>query len=387
MISPEEIREQALRWWRPLLQSHIEGVPFFPRQIDRIGKVRPGHVTARLEALQQEIEVLYQHSKEATGKGYLVKTAARNFRRTGAHEVPDSIVFETTADYLHVTRKAPEWRRFCAHYELLIHSIPQLREWALANPLWLAEENILWPDVLKVCRYFLATPRPNLYLRQLPVEVHTKFIEEHGALLSSLLDFLLPEHIRDSGQKRFADRYFLKYDEPSVRLRILDSSLAIAGSFADIQIPLSDFERTAWPAGRVLITENKMNFLALPALPGTMAIWSGGGFQVSFLKNVGWLADKNIYYWGDIDEHGFQILHQIRSYFPDTKSVMMDSRTFKAFSQYAVAGKRNPAEMLHHLTDEEAALYRMLKSSPDKNRLEQEKISQGWADAVLQGLN
>jgi hypothetical protein len=43
----------------------------------------------------------------------------------------------------------------------------------------------------------------------------------------------------------------------------------------------------------IIITENKMNFQALPPLPATIEIWSGGGFMVSFLKKIVWIERLN----------------------------------------------------------------------------------------------
>lgn len=379
MISPAEIRRQALKWWKPLLQSHILEEPFFPKSIDRIGKVKSGHITARFEMLQGEIEELFRYSKNQTGKGYLVQTAGHNFRRTGSHELPDTIVFETIDDYIYFIRYKKEWSIFLENYSTITNSTPRVKDWALHNCLWLTDRNIKWNDVIKVCQYFIQNPRPDIYLRQLPIEIHTKFIEENNALIQSLLDFLIPDHIRSISQKRFVERYFLKYDEPLVRIRMLDTDLTCFGNFSDISIPLSDFEKLDIPAKNVLITENKMNFLTLPAVPSTVAVWSGGGFNVSYLKNVHWLTEKRILYWGDIDEHGFQILHQLRSYYPGTQSVMMDCKTFEYFSEFAVTGSRNKSEQLSLLNNEEHNLFEKLKQI-DNNRLEQEKISQRYVE-------
>ena len=260
-----------------------------------------------------------------------------------------------------------------------------MQNWALQNCLWLTNKNVNWNDVLKVCQYFIETPKPNLYLRQLPIEIHTKFIEENNALIQSLLDYLIPDHIRSVTQKRFAERYFLKYDEPLIRIRMLDIDLNRFGNFSDISIPLSDFEKLDMPASNILITENKMNFLTLPATPSTIAVWSGGGFNVSYLKNVQWLKEKHILYWGDIDEHGFQILHQLRRYYPNTQSIMMDYKTFEHFSEFSVAGARNKSEQLSLLNGEEHKLFERLKLI-DKNRLEQEKISQGYVEEYLKSF-
>ncbi|HTN08034.1 Wadjet anti-phage system protein JetD domain-containing protein [Agriterribacter sp.] len=385
MISPEEIKKQALKWWRPLLQSTIYGDMFFPKSIDRIGKIQPGHITQQFETLQQEIATLYRHSKNQTGIGYLVKTAEKNFRRTGSHKLPDAIIFETVEDYVVFTGKKKEWRLFLLNYEKVIKSISRLKEWALLNCVWLTDAQINWDDILKVCHYFLNNPRSNLYLRQLPIAVRTKFIEDNVTLIQSLLDFLIPDHIRSHQQKRFAERYFLKYDEPLIRIRMLDTYLTCFGNFTDISIPLSDFEKLDLSVRNVLITENKMNFLTLPAMSSTIAVWSGGGFNVSYLRNVAWLKEKHIFYWGDIDEHGFQILHQLRSYYPKTQSVMMDCKTFEHFTEFSVVGTRNKSEQLSLLNEEEHKLFDQLKLT-DKNRLEQEKISQGYVEEYLKSL-
>jgi len=382
MISPAEIKSYALKWWKPLLQSTISGEVFFPKTIDRIGKAQSVHITERFEILQKEIEALYRYSKSQTGTGYLVKTAERNFRRTGSHELPDSIVFETLEDYLSFTGKKKEWNLFLLNYEKLKTSFSQLSKWALQHCLWLTDTNINWADIFKVCLYFTDTPRPDLYVRQLPIAVHTKFIEDNDAVIQSLLDFLISDHIRNPGQKRFAERYYLRYDEPVIRMRILDTQLTCFGNFTDISIPLSHFEKLDLPVNNILIAENKMNFLTLPAVPSAIAIWSGGGFNISYLKNAVWLADKNIFYWGDIDEYGFQILHQLKSYYPQTQSIMMDLKTFECFAAFAVTGTRNKSEQLSLLTDEESKLFNQLKLSA-KNRLEQEKIPQEYVNAYI----
>jgi hypothetical protein len=386
MISAEEIKSQALKWWKPFLQSKIMGEAFFPRAIDRIGKVKSGHVTQRFELLQQEIESLYRYSKNQTGTGYMVKTAGRNFRRTGSHDLPDTIVFETAEDYLSFTNRKKEWQTFSAAIEMIITDIPSLKLWAFQHCLWLTDNNIHWSDVLKVCRYFIHTPRPDLYLRQLPIEIHTKFIEENELVIQSLLDFLIPDHIRSVNHRRFAERFFLRYDEPLIRVRFLDAAYHHDHNFSDISIPLSDFEKTELSAKNILITENKMNFLTLPQVTSSIAIWSGGGFNISYLKNAGWTFTKKIFYWGDIDEHGFQILHQLRSYYPQARSVMMDRNTYDLFQSYAVNGSRNKSENLHLLTREENELFRFLKSADKNNRLEQEKISQVYVNSYLENI-
>lgn len=380
MIGPEEIKRQALLWWKAVLQSYISGVSFFPKSIDRIGKIKSGNIISNFELVQSQVASLHLHSKSTTGSGYLVITAQQNTRRTGSHELPERIVFETIDDYLAFTQQKREWKVFQENYEVLISTIPSLKEWAFQNCTFLTDTAIQWPDVLKVCQYFLLHPRPNLYLRQLPIEVHTKFIEENFTIIQSLLQFLIPDHIRDPKQQRFAERFYLRYDEPLIRIRMLDRDVPIIGHLSDISIPLSDFQKAEIPIKNIIITENKMNFLTLPAVKNAIAIWSGGGFNVSYLRDIAWMKDKDIFYWGDIDEHGFQILHQIRSYYAGVESLMMNKGVFETFKKSTVKGARNKAENLHLLTEEEAEMYRELKAMDSGNRLEQEKIPQGYVE-------
>lgn len=383
MISPEEIKQQALRWWPQVLEGHIRGETFSPRIIDRIGKIRSSDVRQQFDKVQNEIESLLRHSKNETGIGYLVEKSDYNFRRSGNHELPKRIVIVSLDDYLHVTHKKREWTLFIKNVELTTSVIPRLKEWAQSNTSWLIKSDIDWEGILHVCQYFLSTPRPELYVRQLPVAVHTKFIEENTALLQSLLDFLISDHIRDSRQKRFAERYYLKYDEPTIRIRILDEALSFQYNLKDLSVPLSSFLSLNLDCTHILITENKMNFLSLPDMPLTIALWSGGGFNVSYLKNVDWLINKQIYYWGDIDEHGFQILHQLRSYYSFVKSFLMNVETYKAYQKFAISTKVAHIDNLFLLNEDEKETLNTIQSNPHKNRLEQERIShQDVKDAI-----
>lgn len=104
------------------------------------------------------------------------------------------------------------------------------------------------------------------------------------------------------------------------------------------------------------------------------------------LKEARWLSDKQIIYWGDIDTHGFQILSQLRSYFPKTQSLMMDFETFNEFKQFAVTGTETNINQLINLTAEENQLFEYLLDLKEKNRLEQEKINHSFALRKIEKL-
>ncbi|MEQ1746225.1 MAG: Wadjet anti-phage system protein JetD domain-containing protein [Saprospiraceae bacterium] len=214
------------------------------------------------------------------------------------------------------------------------------------------------------------------YLRELTVPVHTKFVEQHKGILTRLLDVLLGERV-NVAENSFEQRFHLRYDEPLVRIRLLD---AVMPGFRDVSLPVSAFRTAHFPVCRVFVLENKMNFLAFPAVPEAAAIW-GKGFQVSILKNIDWLARAEIFYWGDLDAQGLQILSQWRGYYPHTQALLMDRKTLLRFQSDWVAGTPTTATRLPGLSAEEHSLFDFLKEN--NQRLEQEKIPQDWLMAAL----
>jgi hypothetical protein len=252
-----------------------------------------------------------------------------------------------------------------------------------------------WPRLLAVIDWFIAHPRPNLYLRQLDIAgVDTKFIERHKQILASLLDAVLPETAVNSSvtglaQHGFERRFGLQYDEPLIRLRFLDPELVPAPGCVDLTLPLSGFTALQANFSRVIITENKINGLCFPEVADTVIIF-GLGYGIQSLAAVDWLQDKDIFYWGDIDTHGFSILSLVRSFLPNTRSFLMDQDTLQAHRHLWGAEKEADRclDQLQHLTFEELALYDELRNNTlGKNiRLEQERISYGYLHSTVRQL-
>lgn len=374
MITPNEIQKQASKWWKSFLQSHILDKQFFPKRIDRIGKVKPKDVTSQFEKLQQQIDQLYLHSKIKTGTGYVVKTEQQNFRRTGIHEMPEFIEFETQDDYISFIGKKKEWQTFLKNYKEVTVTISSLREWSFNNCLWLCDSGINWTDIMKVCQYFKQNPVPNLYVRELPINVHTKFIERNQPLIKELLDVLISESTNKT-EKQFERRFNLKYSESQVRFKILDKEISqnLFSGIDDLAIPVSQFETLKLPIKKVLVVENKTSLYAaftLPKMDKTIAIF-GQGNAVLNIKNATWLGEKEILYWGDIDVQGFEILSRLREHFTHIKSVLMDKITFDTFFENDNGTPNNISTKLN-LSNQEHELYDILKTN--NWRLEQEKI-------------
>lgn len=397
MISPDGIKQKALRWWHDgsFLRSTITGDPFFPKDIPQIGLVSNNEKTTEFLKISKEQQVLHEASKEVTGQGYSLEWEERDHRQIGVNRFIRRIFFETEQDFLWLTGTTKKLASFKKDLHAILTELPGLKEQLIKDPLLVVKQHGKWEHIIDVCQYFLNRHRPGeFYIRELPVQAHTKFIESNKGLFAGLLDHLLPpekvfsEH---TGVRNFERRYGLKYSEPQIRIRILDDAVAeeYFSGLSDFSLCESDFARLRLPLKNVVIMENKtnysniLNFLSLPHLRQTIAVF-GSGFRVWLLKSATWLRDMNLYYWGDIDVQGLQILSQLRGYHPEVKAFLMDFDTLHAFKEHWTEGTETSVSLPQYLSEEEKKLFEFIRG---KNiRLEQEKIKHEYVVRTLGSL-
>lgn len=132
----------------------------------------------------------------------------------------------------------------------------------------------------------------------------------------------------------------------------------------------------------IYIVGNEIVYLTFPLADDIMCIF-GGGFAVSNLASAAWMGEKDLYYFGDEDEHGFEILAIFRSSFPSVKSFLMDTKTYLDHISYAVRGRKAASAYDSLLTPEEMETLTMLRENPEKSRLEQERISIAYIKSRL----
>ena len=115
-----------------------------------------------------------------------------------------------------------------------------------------------------------------------------------------------------------------------------------------------------------------------------MAIF-GAGYGWDSLAKAAWLTDCRVFYWGDIDTHGFAILNQLRGRFPHAESLLMDRETLMAHE--SLWGREDSQALgdLPLLTTAERELFDALRDNRIRAnlRLEQEMIGFGWIGRVL----
>ena len=372
MITLEEIRQKALRGYLPFLQSWIRGESYLPLTFP-VGKLPTDFVP-----LRAAVQHLQAHSKAVLGYGYSIESQQQQKRSLKTQTLPMRIALETAEDFLRLIGKESEFLHFQQDVALIREQVPQLEAWMHSFPKKVIEYHSDWLGLLIVCCYFLEHSRPGLYIRELPLNVHTKFVEEHIGILRELLEHLLPAEAVVPGAATFQQRFGLREDEPLVHVRFLDDQLKkrYGIPLSELCTPHSQFAQLALQTQRCIISENKMTFLTLPVLPDTFAL-HGGGFKVSGLAVISWLRECPIIYWGDLDAQGFQILSQLRAVFPHVISLMMDEVTLQTFSGFCVAGMPCPVRQLPYLTPEEHALF--LHLAERNIRLEQERISHTYA--------
>jgi hypothetical protein len=302
MLTPAEVHKKALAIYRKYLMTWLADEPFFPHSMP-VGAAKMQDFNTYMDA----VDDLQKDSKQGRGYGYVIETTTRRTQQYGEQSIPKQLVFYTEDDLLSYTGKVREFEQFSADVARIRTSLGELEPWLHQNPQLVIKHAGSWEDLLQVCLYFLNNPLPGLYIRELPIEVHTKFIEQNTGVLRSLLDALLPAHAYHANETKFQSRYGLKTPSPWFRMRVLDQVLheRIGFPFTDFALPLSQLAETPLPAINVLVVENQLTFLTLPSLPNTIGLW-GRGFAVHALRDVPWLQEVNMFYWGILTRRGLR---------------------------------------------------------------------------------
>jgi hypothetical protein len=383
-----DLRTQVMRLWeRGLLLRAVagQGDPFPWRLQFRCPS--SGEMAGRFEEVRQWAAALRELAH--------VRIEARSFnhRILGLNTLPCEAWLDSLDDALALIGKREAATRFRHMLELTACRVANLQPWLLRKPLRSLDVESVWPQLLDIVEWRLLHPQPAIYLRQVEVPgVHTKFIESHRSVLAELLDQALPPESVDQnfvGLAGFARRYGFRDKSPRVRFRTLDPDITvIAGhSKADISVDAATFARLSISVRRVFVTENEINYLSFPDTPGGMVIF-GAGYGWEMLAEAKWLHNQELWYWGDIDTHGFAILHQLRKRLPHVQSFLMDRETLMAHSHAWSTESSPTSHALPMLTTNEREVYGLLRDDELRKRLrlEQEFIGYAWISAAINRL-
>jgi len=272
MITYNNIRLKADKLFLKIAKSHFQSENVFPLVISGNKKLT-GESFSQWRSL---IEPLFENSKQNRGKGYSVEWD--NKKVNGVTQgIPKRIFIESFEDFLFVVKRQRDFDKIQKLRKRTLDNIPQLSHWIDNNLQVLLDYEHRWEEMIKVCVYFLNHQPPHdFYLRELPIEVHSKFIEENQTLLKKLLDFLLPEGWINENESQFVPRYGLRKVIPYAQIRILDEDLRPFLGYDECSLSLDDAAWLKWKPKNVFIIENQACFLTFPKVSNSVAIFGEG---------------------------------------------------------------------------------------------------------------
>jgi hypothetical protein len=375
-----DLRQQTQKWWDKgtILEALVSEEALFPKRL-----ILKGPSSADMLANFDKVR-LWSQSLVAMPH---IKLEMRevNHRQLGFNQLPAEAWLENSAAAIALLGKQKQVRQFTELLALTLERQPLLRVWLAKRPLRALELSGVWSHLLDVVSWMCAHPRPLIYLRQIDIPgVHSKFVETHRTVLAELFDICLPAEYIDTsalGLAQFSLRYGFLDKPQRIRLRVLDLACSplLGITTPDLTLDADSLSGLGNLATQIFITENEINFLAFPAQKNSVVVF-GSGYGFDALSRAKWLQDCQIYYWGDIDTHGFAILNELRAHFPHVQSFLMDRDTLHAFSSLWGNEETPVLRDLTRLTLEEQALYDDLRDNRIQTnlRLEQERIGFGW---------
>lgn len=373
--TPADVAAKVRRRWDDgsLLRAHADGTDFAPIDVAVRGP-RPSEIGDDLRAVRDWIARLASGSR--AGTRYDVEWIGIGGRSIGRNRVPARAVVSSFAQACALLEVEADARRFDGILTAFSEQ-PAMRAWAVANPLRaiaLAEDS----EPLVAAFTWLDSSRGSgRYLREISAPgVDTKFAERNRWVLAAMLGV-------SSTAPGFVAGLGLRAKPEYVRLRA-DSAIGLLESLSELAVRTEELARLPITPERALVVENEITYLSVPVPVGGLVLW-GKGFDVDRIGRLPWLADVDVDYWGDLDTHGFAILDRVRSWLPQTRSVLMDRPTLLEHRERWGVDDRPSTADLTHLTDAERDLYRDLVEDRlgDRIRLEQERIDWSWASERL----
>jgi hypothetical protein len=268
---------------------------------------------------------------EATHQPGAVTWEIRQWPRLGTQRLPASLVISSLDDVAKLADQGSRWQRATARHHLL----STVCVWLLGRPApqrlfdALADySDVDFERLMSLMRWLSEHPASGLQLRQLPVVgLDTKWVEQRRGLIIDLLQCRPAQPSVDQAGQDLHALLGLAKQRIRVRMRLLGDDLRRdVGGLCDIEAPVEELAALPIAPRIAFVVENLESGLALPALPGSVALMKLG-HAVNLLRLLPWLRTARIVVWGDIDTHGFAILDRIRSSFAQAESILMDRET------------------------------------------------------------
>lgn len=378
-MTAAELKAKAASRYGGALKKILLGENPFPLPIPYKRPARGGDPAALIRLKK----FLRGESKTENGFGPTIEFEMARTRKFGDGLLAGAIAFDSLDDLTRYIGKKAEAARVLAHAAIVTDAYPEARPWTGSQIRRLSEHDALtWQGIVQAVRYFRQHPKPWIYPREVPLGLHTKFLENHHTAIIDLLRSIAPEVLNET-YTNWQDRLGLRSSSDMIEGRFLDASIA-PHLPQHMLAPVKEWNRCVFNPSWVLITENRTTLLTLGPLPGCLALL-GKGYAASRLAQIEKLPLSRVVYWGDIDQHGFEILASLRSHLPAARSCLMDEETLTRctgrIGQENVASTLPGEFVMANLTPAERVLWQ--KCGLEHLRLEQENIPREVSDLVL----
>lgn len=370
-----DIRAAVRRRWDDgtLLRAHAAGESFPVVEVP-LRRPRASQIGDDLGAVRDWVAAIDAGSRGGAHFAVVLETVGG--RVIGRNELPSRAVVADFAQawaLLGVSGEVRELDRILT----VVADEPVLREWVAANPLKALVVGPSWDGVLGSYRWLGAARDSGRYLREVDAPgVDTKFIDQHRALLARLLGV-------PASSAGFVTALGLRGKPELVRLRV-HPSVGLADGFSELGLQVEELAAADVRVRTAIIVENEISYLSVPVPAGGVVVW-GKGFEVDRAGSLPWLREAEVYYWGDLDTHGFAILSRLRAWLPHAESVLMDRQTLLQHRDRWGTEPTPTSARLQRLTPDEEVLYSDLVSDRfgERVRLEQERIDWAWVEGRL----
>ncbi len=382
-LLPEDVRQQLRQkeWEHPRhLRQRLLGERTFPIRINL-------HPPTGKQVLD---DVAGFHSFVGVWRSWPLQTQLEwkqtRYAQLGQQDIPSTLIIGSIQELIEclgdsAAKRSRQWQSLMAPilevdqslYPVLIKQLHRLEKLTVIEATMIAQ---LLPQLTQGMGC-------GCYLRALPIDgVDTKFLEMNQLLITQLLDELYKGGVsRSGGLFNWLNCAATPSDWLWVRPLCAVVQQALGG-ISVMRLPTEVLKATPLPGERIIVVENEQSGYALPELAGTVAIF-GGGRNLAWME-AGWLQQKRVGYWGDMDTWGFLFLSEARQRRPHITSVLMDRETLLLHQERMVEEPEPYSGSPENLTEAESQLYLELRDGVHGNtRLEQERIS---ADHILARL-
>src|SRR5699024_2892066 len=371
-----DITARGRRLWRDgtLPRRYLSDEGFEPISLPITGPTADeiGDDTTRVRAW---IDELQQASTTSRGRQkYALEYRQVGGRYIGRNQIPARAV---------VAAWDEAWTLLGVHNDVtvLTSSVAEsrherIREWIVSKPLTALQSAGQWPQVEAAYEWLERNRHSRRYLREIDVPgVDTKFVESHRAVLAELLGV-------PAAASKFTAALGLAAKPRSVRMRFNPGFMGMPGAVTEASLRVDELASMRVCPDTAVIVENEITYLTMP-VPHNGVVIFGGGYTAAHAHALSWLRDAATYYWGDIDTHGFAIVHRLRSSVPHARTFLMDAETFHAHRQRWGTEPKQSKAALDLLQSDEASLFNDLVTGRfgEQLRLEQERIDWAWAQA------